>query len=511
MIPRQIPDLFPPLIRPTLTNCGFAVFSAANATIVMGGAFPFLPANYQGTDNMFAFYLAQSVMLAFTLLVGASASMMSGPIARTFPKIATGSYFVGSCLAISIAYTRGNNLALFVSSGVLLGVGTAGIHLAWQRILAAQPSDEGGRNLIVGTALSAIVYFALYLVPIAVTQLLIPTLFLPFSILCIVLEERKADFNQPMFDDRPSENLKVYRKAAKDYWHSAICIGSIGLASGVVRSMSITDAVIGAEINAAALAGSFVAAASLLIIWGKGSIRIGLVTLYRFIFPLLILGFVCLPQFGEPYARAFSVFLYMAYSFASMLVFAQCAQASRDRGINPIIMYGGFSGTVYLMHDIGFISGYSTKPIQAAGQNPYWPMALTTVALLALIYYLGYGGLANTLSKLQSKTNRVELITPLTRNRNQPRPISPLPAAAKDSSSPSLSKQCQLVQKHYQLTDRETEVMEHLAQGRSMRSVAEELVVSENTIRTHAKHIYAKLDVHKRKELQELIEMFGRE
>ena len=32
------------------------------------------------------------------------------------------------------------------------------------------------------------------------------------------------------------------------------------------------------------------------------------------------------------------------------------------------------------------------------------------------------------------------------------------------------------------------------------------LVVSENTIRTHSKRIYAKLDVHKRQELRDLID-----
>ena len=41
-----------------------------------------------------------------------------------------------------------------------------------------------------------------------------------------------------------------------------------------------------------------------------------------------------------------------------------------------------------------------------------------------------------------------------------------------------------------------------------MRSIAEELIASENTIRTHAKRIYAKPDVHKRKDLQDLIGSF---
>lgn len=47
--------------------------------------------------------------------------------------------------------------------------------------------------------------------------------------------------------------------------------------------------------------------------------------------------------------------------------------------------------------------------------------------------------------------------------------------------------------------------MEYIARGYTVARAAEELIVSENTIRTHSKRIYAKLDVHKK---QELIDMF---
>ena len=36
-----------------------------------------------------------------------------------------------------------------------------------------------------------------------------------------------------------------------------------------------------------------------------------------------------------------------------------------------------------------------------------------------------------------------------------------------------------------------------------------QLVVSENTIRTHSKRIYAKLDIHKKQELVDLLETFN--
>lgn len=55
------------------------------------------------------------------------------------------------------------------------------------------------------------------------------------------------------------------------------------------------------------------------------------------------------------------------------------------------------------------------------------------------------------------------------------------------------------------LTDREVEVLKLLAKGRSKAFIAEELYISENTVRAHSRRLYAKLEVHTRDELQDLI------
>jgi DNA-binding CsgD family transcriptional regulator len=51
------------------------------------------------------------------------------------------------------------------------------------------------------------------------------------------------------------------------------------------------------------------------------------------------------------------------------------------------------------------------------------------------------------------------------------------------------------------LTERETEILGLLVQGMSLPSIQRELVVASDTVRTHVKHIYRKLDVHTRQEL----------
>ena len=58
----------------------------------------------------------------------------------------------------------------------------------------------------------------------------------------------------------------------------------------------------------------------------------------------------------------------------------------------------------------------------------------------------------------------------------------------------------------YRITARESEIMLQLARGRSAAFIADELVCSPATVRTHMKNIYAKLGVHSK---QELIDLFA--
>uniref|UniRef100_UPI0022E614DA response regulator transcription factor n=1 Tax=Eggerthella sinensis TaxID=242230 RepID=UPI0022E614DA len=57
----------------------------------------------------------------------------------------------------------------------------------------------------------------------------------------------------------------------------------------------------------------------------------------------------------------------------------------------------------------------------------------------------------------------------------------------------------------YGLSPRETEVFTLLAQGRTRAFIQDELVLSGSTIKTHVSHIYAKMDVHDRQEMMDLI------
>jgi DNA-binding CsgD family transcriptional regulator len=69
-----------------------------------------------------------------------------------------------------------------------------------------------------------------------------------------------------------------------------------------------------------------------------------------------------------------------------------------------------------------------------------------------------------------------------------------------------LRERCSALAVRHGLSEREVEVMELLARGRSRSYIAERLIISENTVRWHGKHLYAKLSIHTKQELLTLIE-----
>lgn len=72
--------------------------------------------------------------------------------------------------------------------------------------------------------------------------------------------------------------------------------------------------------------------------------------------------------------------------------------------------------------------------------------------------------------------------------------------------SESFDERCQDVACAFGLTPREAEILQYYARGRSTTVVQEALVLSYNTVKTHVKNMYRKMDVHSQQELIDLVD-----
>lgn len=86
--------------------------------------------------------------------------------------------------------------------------------------------------------------------------------------------------------------------------------------------------------------------------------------------------------------------------------------------------------------------------------------------------------------------------------------LDAIPLIARESG-PSRSRRDEEALEHigsrFALTEREREVMTYIYQGYSKRAIAEKLFLSQNTVRTHARTLYAKLGIHSRDALLDLV------
>ena len=68
-----------------------------------------------------------------------------------------------------------------------------------------------------------------------------------------------------------------------------------------------------------------------------------------------------------------------------------------------------------------------------------------------------------------------------------------------------MRKNCEELAETYGLSAREAEILLLIAQDYSVDRIAERLVISIGTVRTHKKRIYAKVGVHKHEDLMRAI------
>jgi DNA-binding CsgD family transcriptional regulator/MFS family permease len=610
---------------------GFAVLLVINAAVLWDGAFPFLPKRMQTWEVMSIFYLLQSVAFWGTFLAGMFAAYFFPRFTnRTLVLPCVLPVFIGSFCLVATLYLPSLSIPFIYVGAVLLGVGCAGLFILWQRFFSSLPPERGNRYLIVGTGLSALIYFGLHALPIMVTSFFIPIVLVPLCGVMLILSTRDIDFAQPMFEDIPQKNERVYLNTVRGYWASALCVGCLGLSSGIIRALALIDPLLGMHLNFTATAGVFVSALFLLALWRRSPFRFDVIRSFRIVFPFIVTGFLLLPFLGQSFLHGFSGILYAIFTLSVMVMMIQCSQASRDIGINPPFIYGFFAAIVYALQSLGFVLGIMSDGYETWESGHFLIVALGAVWVLALVLFAVRGSVTDVYSLLRSSPSQVEFLpagedvvevfpqtddpdlsevsdasdasdnfdasdsfdasnsfdvpdssdipdssdtseapvasalsaasvpraVPASRAASATAgspvssgfPSSPglpsssgLPSPPGLSSSPGLpeasglsktpavsgvdrsafsslpgppaplyhdraSNCCALLQQFYPLSTRECEVVELIARGNSVASIAERLVVSENTVRTHMKRIYSKLAIHKRQELLDLLE-----
>lgn len=505
--------------RTRISVLGYALFLTVNATSIWGGVFPFIPIEFQTPEVTLSFFLAQLIALCATLLTAMALAYYRPAFVKRSLAIATSVPVVaGSLCMIFAMYAKAFTMPLVIGGGILYGIGCAGFFLLWERLFASQDADTCNKLIIIGTGVAPLMYVTLYLIPIATTAFLTPLVFIPLCGLSLWLGTRDIDFDQPMFSDAPYEHPSVYRRVVSDSLDSVLCVASLGLMSGIIRAITLADLSVGNIVNVASMLGSLLAAAALMALWNRTSFRFDIPRAFRFVFPIIATGFMLLPFFGRFYLILLAAVTYTVFIFAAMLMMIQAAQIARDQGASPVFVYGLYAGPAYLLQGIGFLLGYNSGIFTQFGFEQLSMVAMLTIYVIGIVLWVQYKNLARKAPELKRSRTRIEFQALSPSKKTSAEPAASEKKTALDEREiaggailDKTSKLCLVLQDRYRLSDREREVMELLARGNKVSTVAETLFVSENTVRSHNKRIYRKLDIHKRQELLDMLKEIDEE
>ena len=503
-------------LKPDVPSFGYATVLSMNATSIWGGVFPYLPAEYQTELTTIGFYILP--LLAFSLsFVGWMGLAWLRPAATGSRRVLPFALplCVGPLCMVSAMYVEPLALPLIGAAAVLIGFGLSGFMVSWQRVFAAMDSTAGNLALIKGTAGSAVLYLAICLVPQALTAYLLPLIMAPLAGLCLWLANQKTDIAQPMFEDVPQEHGAVYRNALRDSLSPALAVGALGFCAGAIRFVAITHQELLAAINIFSMVALFAVVTVFYFIWQRRTLRVSLTLVFLALFPLVALCLMVMPFMGEAFTNTGFGIANGCFMLACLLIMMHCGQLSRDNGINPILIYGFYGAFAYSPQILGYLTGYASGIEVQWGVEQFSFVALASlfVMLLAALF-----SIRQSVASLPASAHEVEFLTltpqPATRPLAATAPAPPAEPHPTEDFSPAgtasdrIALRCQLVGQDFGLSSREVEVMELIARGLTGPAIAERLFISENTMRTHNKRIYTKLDVHKKTELIELIESY---
>lgn len=224
--------------------------------------------------------------------------------------------------------------------------------------------------------------------------------------------------------------------------------------------------------------------------------------LYQVACLFVLAGFlsVLVPQVSETAAP--NVLLAAGADCFSVLVYYTLAAVGRRNPLHalPIFAWGQFATSAGTL--AGTSLGHLTNGLVAAD-----PQLVPGAVVLVVLAFSAFNLLALRSFSFERTIEGIEPVPQLELPRLDMIDDG-LCGGRDEDDGATVDGQCERLAEAFSLTERESEVFKLLAKGRNVPFIEEELVISRNTIKTHIKHIYQKMDLHSQQELIDMVETY---
>lgn len=210
------------------------------------------------------------------------------------------------------------------------------------------------------------------------------------------------------------------------------------------------------------------------------TVRIDFASLFRWLVPLLVLALALLPWKAMAPAFIADTIASVADTSMQVITYIYIIGLARKRLLPAALGIGLAQGFLQLGVLAGNVAGAQAASQVAVGQLNVFVLVLGLICLVSFS----------------------ALLVP----QRAAKPVDRTPASCDEGGAPRIELRCSRLAREGGLSNREAEILVYLAKGRSQPYIREELFLSKNTVATHVKHIYQKLNVHSRQELLDLFD-----
>lgn len=468
-----------------LVALAYGFFLACTSVTLWGGYLRFLTAQ-ESPDALMLEYFVRTATLPLSLAVSGLVAFRH-PKARLWrsPVLALVLFLAGALLVVlqnGGVIPSGWSLVVV---GACFGWGSGLMFGALQEVVAAQKVFTAGIVVFAAAGISALLFFAVEVLPANAAPWASLFAFAPIAVLLTRIAWKCAPKVHPMFDTVPEQRRDRCREAASELWRPLLCVAFSAFIVGIVRVGSLAVGGSIGQTNESNMIGLLAASVALLATWKLLYERVTLMRLYQILFPLTATAFLLLPLLEGTFHQVVRSLVFLVFSVTSSLMVVSCARTARNQSLAPVLVYGLFAGVVYACSLAGSVVGLYVGAGRGVGLAELSVVALVAVYALSVAMVAPHGRKAR-----RGKAASGEELSP----------------SSVDVAGDTVSAGCAVAVERYRLSRREAEVLDLLARGRDVPYVAEELVISKNTVRTHTKSIFAKTGVHSRQELIDLVE-----
>ncbi len=240
-------------------------------------------------------------------------------------------------------------------------------------------------------------------------------------------------------------------------------------------------------------------------------VRFSIPGLFGIVFPVVATLLLALSLFGNALALPVSAITFALYMIVQSLMVSASLEAAEGNGLPALSVYGAFAGCVYVVFALATALGIFLFGLDGdlSASAP-----LLAGLLVLYVFAMAYAFVRRSsirgeeTSGRQPKNSHSITSADVSEEESTASTQAQAPEAASvlaEAPDP-ISLRCQTLIERFELSPRESEVLIAFAHGRNVSYLAQTLVLSPNTIRTHSKTLYAKLGVHSKQELVTLVE-----